>query len=145
MHIRTNPENSPRLAQLHKPEVYESLFIWWVPIFFCRLPSAFPTRTQQIWKIVFRNIAKETHTERRILLAKLGPQAYQLCQPISTCMVMGKVQIWGLLLECQWMQISAYQIWCWEKEHTHTPQKKKKNFFIKPRYVPSLYFPSFCS
>lgn len=52
------------------------------------------------------------------MLAKLGPQAYQLCQPISTCMVMGKVQIRRLLLECQWMQISGA-----EKKNTHTQKK----------------------
>lgn len=139
MHGRTNPESFSKLAQRHKPEVHESLLNRWARIFLNKLPSSFPIRTQQIWKVVFRSIAEQTH--------KFCIWNWDLSTISSTRLLQPAVL---------WAKQSRFGEFCWsankhkalltkfgiEKKNTHT----QKSPLHKPlsSSVLSLYFPSFC-
>lgn len=131
MHGRTNPESFSKLAQHHKPEVHESLLNRWARIFLNKLPSSFPIRTQQIWKVVFRSIAEQTH--------KFCIWNWDLSTISSTRLLQPAVL---------WAKQSRFGEFCWsankhkalltkfgiEKKNTHT---HKKALYINPYPPPS--------
>lgn len=130
MHIRTNPENSPRPAQLHKPEVYESLFIWWVLSFLCRLAFSISHENSTNLKNGFQEYCKTNTYRKKNFACKIGTSGP------STLPVYFNLHGWGQSTDLRTfagVPMNAnlcLPILCWEKKHTHTKKVLHKKLYL---------------